>query len=114
MVEQTDTGWLTVLEKNGLRLAAEIFENYRIDSETDLSVLDQDDFSKLVSRGLKPLHVKKLERWCDDVCERAENMLPSLLNTPVASALLSSGSSCLHRVIRGKDGHQGEGHIRLI
>ena len=54
MVEGTDTGWLTVLEKNGLRLAAEILENYGIDSETDLSVLDQDDFSKLASRGLKP------------------------------------------------------------
>ena len=90
MVQQTDKGWLTVLEKNGLRLAADIFENYGIDSETDLSVLDQDDFSKLASRGLKPLHVKKLERWCDDVCERAENMLPSSINTPASTALLSS------------------------
>ena len=36
----TDTGWLTVLEKNRLRLEADIFENYGIDSETDLSVLD--------------------------------------------------------------------------
>ncbi len=52
-----------MLEKNGLRLAEEILENYGIDSETDLSVLDQDDFSKLSSRGLKPLQVKKLERW---------------------------------------------------
>ena len=89
-MQQTDKGWLTVLEKNGLRLAADIFENYGIDSETDLSVLDQDDFSKLASRGLKPLHVKKLERWCDDVRERAENMLPSSLNTPAAAAVLSS------------------------
>jgi hypothetical protein len=32
-------------------------------SLTDVSVLDQDDFSKLASRGLKPLHAKKLERW---------------------------------------------------
>ena len=90
MVQQTDKGWLTVLEKNGLRLAADIFENYGIDSETDLSVLDQDDFSKLASRGLKPLHVKKFERWCDAVRERAENMLPSSLNTPAATAVLSS------------------------
>jgi hypothetical protein len=50
-------------------------------------VLDQDDFSKLDSRGLKHLHVKKLERWCETVRERAENMLP---NTPAAAALLSS------------------------
>ena len=49
MVQQTDKGWLTVLEKNGLRLESDIFENYRIDSETDLSVLDQYDFSKLAS-----------------------------------------------------------------
>jgi hypothetical protein len=32
MVEQTDTGWVTVLQKNGLCLAAEILENYGIDS----------------------------------------------------------------------------------
>jgi hypothetical protein len=50
-------------------------------------VLDQDDFSKLVSRGLKPLHVKKLERWCEAVRARAENMLPSSLNTPSAALL---------------------------
>ncbi len=46
-MEQTDTGWLTVLEKNGLRLTADILENYGIDSETDLSVVDQDDFSEI-------------------------------------------------------------------
>ena len=40
MVQQTDTGWLTVVEKNGLRLAADIFENHGIDSETDLSVIE--------------------------------------------------------------------------
>ena len=79
-----------MLEKNGLGPAAAILENYGIDSETDLSVLDQDDFSKLASRGLKPLHVKKLDRWCDDVREREENMLPSSLNTPATTAVLSS------------------------
>jgi hypothetical protein len=76
-----------VFEKNELCLAADIFENYGIDSETDLSVLDQD--SKLASRGMKPLHVKKLEYWCDAVRERAENMLPSSSNTPVAVAVLT-------------------------
>jgi len=59
-------------------------------TETDLSVLDQDDFSKLSSRGMKPLHAKKLECWCEAVRERAENMLSSSLNTPAASVLLSS------------------------
>ena len=44
------------------------------------------------SRGLKPLYSKKLERWCGAVRERAENMLPSSLKTPAASALLSSES----------------------
>jgi hypothetical protein len=75
-----------VLEQNGLRPVAEILENCGIDCETDLSVLDQNDFSKLASRGLKPLHVKELERWCEAVGERAENMLPNTL----AAALLSS------------------------
>ena len=75
-MEQAD-GCLTVLEKNGLGPAAAILENYGIDSETDLLVLDQDDFRKLSSRGLTPLYVKKLERWCGSVRERAENMLPS-------------------------------------
>jgi hypothetical protein len=52
MVEGTDTGWLTVLEKtrDGLGPSAEILENYGIDSETDLFVFDQDDFSKLDSK----------------------------------------------------------------
>ena len=79
-----------MLEKNGLCLAAEILENHGIDSDTDLSVLDQDDFSKLASRGLRVLYAKKLEHWCGSVRERAENMLSSSLNTPTASPLLSS------------------------
>jgi hypothetical protein len=87
-MEEQEDSWLTVLEKNGLGPAAAILDNYGIDSETDLLVLDPDDFSKLASRGLKPLHVKKFERWCEAVRERAEKMLP---NTP-ASALLSSES----------------------
>ena len=81
-MEEEEDGWLTVLEKNGLGLVAVILENYGIDSETDLLVLDQDDFSKLASRGLKPLYGKKLERWCEAVRERAENMLPSSLTYP--------------------------------
>ena len=58
-MEEQEDGWLTVLEKNGLGPVAAILENYGIDSETDLLVLDQNDFSKLTSRGLKSLHEKK-------------------------------------------------------
>ncbi len=53
-MEEQEDGWLTVLDKNGLGPAAAILENYGIDSETDLLVLDQDDFRKLASRGLNP------------------------------------------------------------
>ena len=49
-MEEQEDGWLTVLEKNGLGPVAEILNNYGIDNETDLLVLDQDDFSKLTSR----------------------------------------------------------------
>ena len=89
-MEEQEDGWLTVLEKNGLGPAAAILENYGIDSETDLLVFDQDDFSKLASRGLKSLYAKKLELWCGSVRERAENMLTSSLNTPGGGSLLSS------------------------
>ncbi len=61
-MEEQEDSCLTVMEKNGLGPAAAILDNYGIDSETDLLVLDPDDFKKLASRGLKPLHVKKLER----------------------------------------------------
>ena len=50
-----DRGWLSVIEKQGLHQTAEILENYGINSETDVSVLDRDDFCKLVSGGLRPL-----------------------------------------------------------
>ena len=87
MVEGRDKGWLAVLEKNGLRLAADILENYGIDSETDFSVLDQHDFSHL--------HAKKRVRWCDAVRERAENMLPSSLNSPAAAACWKPTQACI-------------------
>ena len=90
MVEGTDTGWLTVLEKKGLHQAAGILENYGIDSETDVSLVDQGDLCNLVSQGLKPMQLKKLEHCCDAVRPRAEKTLPSSLNTPAAAALLSS------------------------
>ena len=49
MVEETDKVWMSELEKKGLHQAAEILENYGIDSETDLSLLDQDGLSKSIS-----------------------------------------------------------------
>ncbi len=52
---EPDTIWLAVLEKKGLHQAAEILENYVINSETDVSVFDRDDFCKLASGGFKPL-----------------------------------------------------------
>ena len=49
MVEQTDTGWLAVLEKKGLHQAGDILsENHGIDSETGVSMLDQDEVGRLV------------------------------------------------------------------
>jgi hypothetical protein len=90
MVEQTDTGWLTVLEEQGIHQAEHILENYGIDSETDMSLLDQDNLRNLVSQGLKSMQLKKLEDWCDVVCPRPENTLSSSSNTPVGATLLSS------------------------
>ena len=83
-------GWLTVLEEQGLHQAAHILENYGIDSETDVSLLDQDDLCNLASQGLKPMQLKKLERWCDVVRPRTENTLSSSSNTPAGAVLLSS------------------------
>ena len=53
-MEGKDTGWLSELEKKGLHQAAEILQNYEIGSETDVSVLDPDDLSKLVLQGSIP------------------------------------------------------------
>ncbi len=87
-----------MMEKNRLRPVVEILENYDIDCQPDLSVLDQDDFSKLSS---------------------LENMLP---NTPATAALLSSESlnvvihsggidlvRCLRRLVGGDEG-EGKNH----
>ena len=58
-------------------LQADILEKYRIASETELSELEQDYFSKLDFQGLKPLHSKKVNRWCEAVGARPEEMLPT-------------------------------------
>jgi hypothetical protein len=67
MVEGEDTGRLKVLREQGLHQVVHILENYGIDSETDVSLLDQDDFHNFVSHGMKPIQLKKLENWCDTV-----------------------------------------------
>ena len=89
-MEGEDTGWLSGLEKKGLHQEAGILENYGIDSETDVSLFDQDDLLNLASQGLKPMQLKKVEVWCDVVRPGAENTLSSSSNTPVGAALLSS------------------------
>ncbi len=89
------TAWLVVLEKKGLHQAAGILESYGIDSETDVSLLDRDDFSKLSSNGLKPMEGKKLERWCTAVRAPAQNMLTSaaLLSSEALNVLTLSAHS---------------------
>jgi hypothetical protein len=89
-MEGEDTGWLSELEKKGLHQASGILENYGIDSETDVSLLDQGDLRNLVSQGMKPIQLKKIERWCDAVRPRADKTLFSSLNNPTVAALLSS------------------------
>ena len=44
MMEGEESGWLSELEKKGLHQSAEILENYGMNSETDVSVFDRDDF----------------------------------------------------------------------
>ena len=53
--------FLFVIEKKGLYQVTGILENYGIDSETDMSFLDRDDFSKSSSNGLKSMEGKNLE-----------------------------------------------------
>jgi hypothetical protein len=79
MVEETDKVWMSEFEKNGIQQVVEILENYGIDSEVDVSFLDQDDLSttELMSQELKSLDEKKLQCWCDSVRTRADNMLYS-------------------------------------
>ena len=50
MVE--DTGWRALLEKQGLHQAADIFEKYGIDSETDLSSENTDPLFDMRSRRI--------------------------------------------------------------
>ena len=80
MAKGTPTAWLAVLEEKGLDQAACILQAYGIDSENDVSLLDPADMRKLLSEGLKPLQLKKLVCWCDDVRRRSEKTLPSSLN----------------------------------
>jgi hypothetical protein len=87
-MERTDTGWMVVLEKKGLHEVAGILENYGIDSETDVSLLDQGDLRNLVSQGLRPMQLKNLEHWCEAVRARAEKTLPSSLNSKERESMM--------------------------
>ena len=59
-MEGEDTGWLSELEKKGLHQTAGILENYGIDSETDVSLLDQDDLHNLASQAHTTQEVRAL------------------------------------------------------
>ena len=86
MVEEEDKGWRALLEKQELHQAADILEKYGIGSATEVSDLEKDDFSELEARGLKPLQLKKLKRWCEagrSAC--ATEMLPSSSTVPPAA-----------------------------
>jgi hypothetical protein len=45
-----------------------------------VSLLDQGDLCNLVSLGLRPMQLKKLDHWCEVVSARDEKTLPSSLN----------------------------------
>ena len=85
-MEETDTGWGTVLEKQGLHQGTHILEKYAIDGENDVSELDQNESSFWVN----PFDVKKLKRWCEIVRARVEKMLPSWSTTPTTVSLVNS------------------------
>ena len=87
-MEGADTGWLSEFEKKGLHQVAEILENYGIDSETDVSLLDQGDLQNLVSQGLRPMQLKKMDHWCETVRARAEKTLPSSLNSKERESMM--------------------------
>ena len=56
-------------------LQVDILEKYGIASETELSEIEQDYFSKLEFQGLNPLHSKKVKMCCEAVGARPEEML---------------------------------------
>jgi hypothetical protein len=47
-----DKGWRALLEKKGLHQVANVLDKYGIGSETDVSGLEQHDFSELESHAL--------------------------------------------------------------
>lgn len=75
---EVDRGWHALLEKKELHQVEDILEKNGIGSETDVSELQQHDFSDLESRGL--LHAQNLKRWC----EAGGKMLSSSSTTPAA------------------------------
>jgi hypothetical protein len=58
IVEEKDTGWRALLEKQGLHQAADILEKCGIGYATEVSDLEKNDFSELEARRLKPLQLK--------------------------------------------------------
>jgi hypothetical protein len=64
MVEKRDKGWQPELEKEGMHQVTEILENYGIDSEMDLSVLDQDDYWKQTIEEKKGNQLERTKTVC--------------------------------------------------
>jgi hypothetical protein len=52
--------WRTVLEEQGLHQVVHILENYEIDSETNVSLIDQDDFLNFESQSHATQEVRAL------------------------------------------------------
>ena len=72
---------VVVLEKKGIHQETDILENYGIDSETDVSsVLDQDDFSKLVSQVLPYKETRSMVWSCVCTCREHAAFSPSSLD----------------------------------
>lgn len=114
-----DTKWNAMLENKGLLQAKDVLEKYGIGSETEVSVLEQDDFRALEARGVKPLQLKQLKRWCEaggSAC--AAEMLPSSSTVPppaltseegvTESALTNEEGETESESARGSDDSEAE------
>jgi hypothetical protein len=91
MVEQTEKGWLTVIEDQcSSRGFIKRHISLRIMGLTVRPTCPCSTKMTCTTWHPKPIQLKKFERWCDSVRPRAENTLPSSSNAPGGAVLLSS------------------------